>query len=145
MVWCVELCLLGNIDVSVDMGVSNNQGYTMVLQGHPQKGHSICRNSPMVAAKNFRLDPYIFNISNICNICIYIYTWQRLKNIRLVTGPGGLFATRPVTESGGLAPDPATRVCSRGPATKVCNRGGRGGEPRQTPISKHSHIYTLQS
>ena len=32
--------------------------------------------------------------------------WQRLKNIGLVTGPGGLFATRLVTESGGLATNP---------------------------------------
>ena len=38
--------------------------------------------------------------------CMYIYgylyyIWQRLKHIGLVTGPGGLFATRLVTESGG--------------------------------------------
>ena len=32
--------------------------------------------------------------------------WQRLKNIGLVTGPGGLFATRLETESGGLATNP---------------------------------------
>ena len=37
---------------------------------------------------------------------IYIYIWQRLRNIALVTGPGGLFATRLVTESGGLATNP---------------------------------------
>ena len=36
-------------------------------------------------------------------VCIYIYIWQRLKNIGLVTGPGGLFATRLATESGGVA------------------------------------------
>ena len=64
------------------------------------------------------------------------FKWQRLKNIGLVTGPGGLFATRLVTESGGLATNPpcnkptedysqystkrpATRVCNRGPVTKV--------------------------
>ena len=67
-----------------------------------------------------------------------------LENIGLVTGPGGLFATRLVKEWGGLATNPpcdkpiedystyptqrpATRVCNRGPATKVCNRGGGGG------------------
>ena len=67
-----------------------------------------------------------------------MYTWQRLKNIGLVTGPGGLFATRLVTESGGLATNsPCDKpiedystlhrgprqgfVCNRGPATKVCN------------------------
>ena len=32
--------------------------------------------------------------------------WQRLKIIGLVTGPGGLFATRLVTELGGLATNP---------------------------------------
>ena len=32
--------------------------------------------------------------------------WQRLKNIGLVTGPGGLFATRLVTESRVLATNP---------------------------------------
>ena len=31
---------------------------------------------------------------------------QRLKNIGLVTGPGGLLATRLVAESGGLARNP---------------------------------------
>ena len=89
--------------------------------------------------------------------CIYIYiycTWQRLKNIGLVTGPRGLFATRLVTDSGGLRQilpatsllkttvlyRPATRVCNTGPATKVCNRVGRGG-PRQTHVSSHSHVY----
>ena len=42
----------------------------------------------------------------------YMYgaTGQRLKNIGLVTGPGGLFATRLVTESGGLATNPATSL-----------------------------------
>ena len=32
--------------------------------------------------------------------------WQRLKSIGLVTGPGGRFATRLVTESGGPATNP---------------------------------------
>ena len=39
-------------------------------------------------------------------IYIYIHMWQRLKNIGLVIGLGGLFATRLVTESGGLATNP---------------------------------------
>ena len=39
-------------------------------------------------------------------ICVYIYIWPRLKNIGLVTGPGGLFATRLGAESGGLATNP---------------------------------------
>ena len=39
-------------------------------------------------------------------IYIYIYMWQRLQNIGLVTGPGGHFATRLVTQWGGLATTP---------------------------------------
>ena len=50
---------------------------------------------------------------------IYIYIWQRLKNIGLVTGPGGLFATRLVTESGDLATNP----------------------PRDKPIEDHSTLH----
>ena len=84
---------------------------------------------------------------------VYMYIWQCLKNIGLVTGPGGLFATRLATRLRGLATNPpctslfktikystqiATKVCNRGPATKVCNRRG---VPRQTPISRHSHTY----
>ena len=36
-------------------------------------------------------------------VYMYIHMQQRLKNIGLVTGPGGRFATSLVTESGGLA------------------------------------------
>ena len=77
-------------------------------------------------------------------ICIYIYMWQRIKNIGVVTGLGGHFATK-VCNRRGFCDKPlrdkpveerlqystqrsATRVCNRGPATKVCNRGGG---PRQ--------------
>ena len=92
----------------------------------------------------------------ICrNIYIYVCMWQRLKNIGLVTGPGGLFATRLATESGGLAANPpcdkpiegystlhraqrpATRVCNKGPATKVCNRAGGG---RDKPLFRDTAI-----
>ena len=38
--------------------------------------------------------------------CMYYVCHMRVKNIGLVTGPGGLFATRLVTESGGLATNP---------------------------------------
>ena len=93
-------------------------------------------------------------------IYIYIYMWQRLKNIGLVTGPGGLFATRLVTESGGVAINPPCdkpiedySTLHRGPRQgfvtgvprqKVCSRGGRGGS-RQTPNFESqpymSHIW----
>ena len=41
-------------------------------------------------------------------VCMYVCmcTWQRLNNIGLVRGLCGLFATRLVTESGGLATNP---------------------------------------
>ena len=79
-------------------------------------------------------------------MCICI--WQRLKNIGLVTGPGGLFATRLVTESGGLATNPPCdkpiedySTLHRGPRQGFVTEGSRQryvteeGGPRQTPIS----------
>ena len=77
---------------------------------------------------------------------IYIYTWQRPKNIGLVIGQGGLFATRLVTESGGLATKPPCdkhiEDCSaphRGPR-QGSNKGGDRDKSlfRATPI----YIYT---
>ena len=80
--------------------------------------------------------------------------WQRLKNMGLVIGPGGLFATRLATESRGLATNPPCEkpiedysTLHRGPRQGFVTEGarqryvaeGRGG-PRQTPISSHSHI-----
>ena len=49
---------------------------------------------------------YSYSHSYAYTVQIHIHIWQRLKNIGLVTGPGGLFATRLVTESGGLATSP---------------------------------------
>ena len=89
---------------------------------------------------------------------IHITYGSALKNIKLITGPGGLLTTRLVTESGGLATNPPCgkpiedySTLHNGPrqgfvtepATKVCYRGGRGG-PQQTPISSHSHICTYK-
>ena len=93
------------------------------------------------------------------HVYVYIYIWQhrqRLKNIGLATGPGGLFATRLVTESGGLATNPPRKKPSEdystfhrgprqgfvteGPRQRYVTEGGWGG-PRLTPISSHSHIY----
>ena len=86
----------------------------------------------------------------------YAYTrtnmWQGPPNIGLVTGPGGLFAARLVTESRGLATNPPfdkpIEDCStlhrgprqgsvrEGPRQKVCNRGGDRDKPlfRATPM-----------
>ena len=85
----------------------------------------------------------------------YIYIWQRIKNIGLVTGLGGHFATKACNRPERSATNPsatssfkttvlsthrsATRVCNKRPATKVCNR--RGG-PATTRVLIHSHIFT---
>ena len=87
---------------------------------------------------------------------LYIHIWQRLKNIGLVTGPGGLFAIRRVTESGGLATNPPCdmpiedycplrrgprqRFVTEGPRQRyvVCNRGG---EDRDKHLFRVTAIY----
>ena len=75
--------------------------------------------------------------------------WQRLKNIRLVTGPGGLFVTRLVTESGGLATNPPRdkpnedhSTLHRGPRQGFVTEGlrqryvteGAGGDRDKSPF-----------
>ena len=75
-------------------------------------------------------------------ICICLL--QRLKNIGLVTGPGGLFTTRFATESGGLATNPPCdkrvkdySTLHRGPRPKfVTEEGG----PRQS-LFRGTAIY----
>ena len=59
-----------------------------------------------------------------------MYIRQRLKNIRLVTGPGGLFATKLVTESGVLATNPPKPIedystLHRGPRQGFLTEGPR--------------------
>ena len=69
----------------------------------------------------------------------YLCFRQRLQNIGLVTGPGGLFATRLVTESGGLATNPPCDkdystlhrgppqgFVTEGPRQRFVTEGGRG-------------------
>ena len=89
-------------------------------------------------------------------VCAYTYIWQRLKNIGLVTGPCGLFATRLVTKSGGLATnppcdkpiedhstlhrDPRQGFVAEGPRQRFVNKGG----PRPTPISRHCQIHVYR-
>ena len=74
----------------------------------------------------------------------YGYRWQRLKNIGLATGPGGLFATRLVTESGRLATNPPCDkpiedcctlqrgprqgFVTEGPRQRYVTQGARGGD-----------------
>ena len=81
--------------------------------------------------------------------------WQRLKTIGLVTGPGRLFATRLVTESGCLATNPprdkpiedyrnlhrGTRqgFVSQGPRQRYVPEGG-GGD-RDKPLFRVTAIY----
>ena len=57
------------------------------------------------------------------------YVWQHLKSIGLVTGPGGLFATRLVTESGGLATNP--------PRYSTLHRGSRQGFVTEGPRQRY--------
>ena len=93
-------------------------------------------------------------------VYIYIYTYmgQRLKNIGLVTGLDGLFATRVVTESGGLATNPPCNkpiedrstlhrglrqgFVTAGPRQRfVTEGGGGGGGDRDNPYFE-AHSYT---
>ena len=93
-------------------------------------------------------------------ICIYI--WQRLKSIGLVTGPGGLFAKRLVTQSGGSCDKPSDKPiedCStvhrgprqgfvaEGPRQGFVTEGGDCDKPlfRGTPMYTYIyiHIHTL--
>ena len=78
-------------------------------------------------------------------MCIYI--WQRLKNMGVGTGPGGLFATRLVTELGGLATNPpcdkpvedySTR--HRGPRQGFVKEGGTATNPYFEAVS-YIHTY----
>ena len=69
-------------------------------------------------------------------IYTYIYIWQRPKNIGLVPSPGGLFATRLVTKSGGIATNPPCdklvedySTLQQTPATRVGNRRGQPANP----------------
>ena len=85
----------------------------------------------------------------------FMHIWQRLKNIGHVKGPGGLFATRLVTESGGLATDPPCdkpiedySTVHRGPRQGFVTEGARqrfvaGGEAATNPYSSQRHyMYT---
>ena len=74
---------------------------------------------------------------------IHVCIWLRLRNIGLVTGPGGLLATRLVTESGGLATNPhrdkpiedystlhrgpRQGFVAEGPRQRYVTEGGGGG------------------
>ena len=67
----------------------------------------------------------------------YIHKWPHLKNMGLVTGPGGLLRqglflrqtllATSLLKTTVLYTEARDKGCSRGPATKVCNRGGRRG------------------
>ena len=90
---------------------------------------------------------------------IYIHThtylWQRLKNIGLVAGLGGLFGTRLVTESVGLATNPPCNkptedysTLHRGPRHGFVTEGPRqryvtqgGGGDRDKPLFRVTAIY----
>ena len=75
---------------------------------------------------------------------IYVYMWQRLKSIGLVTGPGGLFATRLVSNRiGGSCDKPSLRQAycrlqysTHRPATEG------GGTATNPYFESQRYIYT---
>ena len=77
--------------------------------------------------------------------------WQRLKSIGLVTGPGGLLATRPALATNPRRDKPIEDYSTlhRGPRQGFVTEGPRQryvtewGGPRQTPISRHSQYLPL--
>ena len=102
---------------------------------------------------------YVYNIY----IYTYTYIWQHLKNIGLVAGPGGLFATRLITESGALATNPPCdkpikdySTLHRGPRQGFVTEGPRqryvtegGGDRDKPPFEtqpyryEHTNTFTL--
>ena len=84
----------------------------------------ICMNSYLYV--------YVVLYTHVCVEYIYICIWLRPKTIGFTTGPGGLFATRHVTELGRLATNPPRDKpiadCStlhRGPRQKFVTQGPR--------------------
>ena len=88
-------------------------------------------------------------------IHIHIYIFQRIKNIGLVTDPGGLFATRLVTAWRGLATNPPCDkpiedyiTLHRGPRQGFVTEGPRqryvtegGGGDCDKPLFRVTAIY----
>ena len=93
----------------------------------------------------------------LCIALVYIYIYgSESKNIGLVTGLGGHFATK--VQTGVFCDRPlrdkpleevlrystqrsATRVCNRGPATMVCNRGGAAHDNTGFDPQPYMYIY----
>ena len=72
---------------------------------------------------------------------VHVSIWQRLNNIGLVTGSGGLFATRLVRELGSLATNPPCdkpieyySTLHRGPRQGFVTQG-----PRQRFVAEGGH------
>ena len=88
---------------------------------------------------------------------MFVYIWLRLKNIGLVPGVGGHFATRLVTESGSLATNPPcdkpiedySTLHSRprqgsgtdGPRQRFSTGVGGGGVDGDKPLFRVTAIY----
>ena len=104
----------------------------------------------IVVNKNTYLDTLHIH-SHSYHSCMCVRIWQRLKNIGLVTGPGGLFATRLVTESGGLATNPPCdkptedySTLHRGPLQGFVTEGPRQRFATEGAVgTSHSHIDML--
>ena len=106
--------------------------------------------------QNEGIETIVFIRSTLNKNLNFLITWQRIKKVGLVTGPGGLFATRLVAESGGLATNPscdkpiedynilqrsATRVCNRGFTRKVWN--GREGSAAKPYLKSQLYNYLI--
>ena len=84
---------------------------------------------------------------------LYIYIWQRIKSIGLVTGLGGHFATKDCSRRGCSATNPSatsplkTTVLCTGPRQGFVTEHPRqrfvtkGGGPATTRVLIHSHVY----
>ena len=73
--------------------------------GFSQLGPAPSGNQPPWRPYGFKKEVLGTLLGHVNKSAMHVF-WQRLKNIWLVTGPGGLLATRLVTESGGLATNP---------------------------------------
>ena len=91
----------------------------------------------------------VLYIQEICWGRVASRIWQRLKNIGLATGLGGLFATRFATKSGGLATNPPCDkpIEDYGPRQGFVTEGRRqryvtegGGGDRDKPLFRVTAI-----
>ena len=110
------------------------------------------RTRPLRLGQNLAPEGFISLSYKYAYIYICVYTWQRLKNIGLVTDWGGPVATSLGTESGRLSTNPPCdkpiedcntlhrcprqRFCTEGPRQRYVTEGGSGD--RDKPLFRVS-------